>query len=147
MAIRICYDIVLNMNAIFDITLIFIFATTTGVLTSRCEEMRFHLHSYGHPTNISSEVLFTGEDNSRGKAIIKCFNYCRGVQRCIGMEVCKITENRHQCRAYYKQGTIYSNRELHLFTNGIIVFLMKNLRVFFFKLIKKIKKYSKLRFL
>lgn len=87
------------MIAIFDITLIFIFATTTGVLTSRCEEMRFYLHSYGQLTNISSEVLFTGEDNSRGKAIIKCFNYCRGDQRCSGMEVCKITEDRHRCRA------------------------------------------------
>lgn len=90
MAIRICYDIVLNMIAIFDITLIFIFATTTGVLTSRCEEMRFYLHSYGHLTNISSKVLFTGEDNSRGKAIIKCFNYCRGDQRCIGWRCVKL---------------------------------------------------------
>lgn len=87
------------MIAIFDITLIFIFATTTGVLTSRCEEMRSYLHSYGQLTNISSEVLFTGEDNSRGKAIIKCFNYCRGDQRCSGMELCKITEDRHRCRA------------------------------------------------
>lgn len=122
---------VLNMIAIFDITLIFMLATTTGVLTSRCEEMGFYLHSYGHLTNISSEVLFTGEDNSRGKAIIKCFNYCRGDQRCIGMEVCKITEDRHLCLDDYKHGTIYSNRELPLFTNRIIVFLMKNLSLFF----------------
>lgn len=99
MAIRICYDIVLNMIAIFDITLIFIFATTTGVSASRCEEMRFYLHSYGHLANNNSEVLFTGEDTSRGKAIIKCFNYCRGDRRCIGMEVCKIAENLHRCRA------------------------------------------------
>lgn len=98
-AIRICYDIVLTMIAIFDITVIFILATATGVLTSRCKEMRLYLHYYGHLTNISSEVLFTGEDNSRGKAIIKCFNYCRGDQRCIGMEVCKIKEDRHRCRA------------------------------------------------
>lgn len=130
------YDIVLNMIAIFDITLIFILATATGVLTSRCEEMRFYLLSYGHLTNISSEVLFTGEDNSRGKAIIKCFNYCRGDQRCIGMEVCKITEDRHQRRACC--AWMITNKEqftptekLHLFTNGIIVFLMKNLRFFF----------------
>lgn len=46
------------MIAIFDITVIFILATATGVLTSKCEEMRLYLHSYGHLTNISSEVLF-----------------------------------------------------------------------------------------
>lgn len=87
------------MIAIFDITLVFILTTTTTeVFTSRCEEMRFYLHSYGHLTNISSEVLFTGEDNLRGKAIIKCFNYYRGDRRCIGMEVCKIREDLHRCR-------------------------------------------------
>lgn len=61
--------------------------------------MRFYLHSYGHLANNNSEVLFTGEDTSRGKAIIKCFNYCRGDRRCIGMEVCKIAEDLHRCRA------------------------------------------------
>lgn len=78
------------MIAIFDITLIFIFATTTGVLTSRCEEMRFYLHSYGQLTNISSEVLFTGEDNSRGKAIIKCFNLIVEIKDAVGWRCVKL---------------------------------------------------------
>lgn len=98
-ACKICYGLVLDMIVIIFVILISIFATTTRVLTSRCEEMRFYLHSYGHLTNNNSEVLFTGEDNSRGKAIIKCFNYCRGDRRCIGMEVCKIAEDLHRCRA------------------------------------------------
>lgn len=98
-ACKICYGLVLDMIVIIFVMLISIFATTTRVLTSRCDEMRFYLHSYGHLTNNNSEVLFTGEDNSRGKAIIKCFNYCRGDRRCIGLEVCKIAEDLHRCRA------------------------------------------------
>lgn len=45
------------MIAIFDITLIFIFATTTGVSASRCEEMRFYLHSYGQTSVVRFFLL------------------------------------------------------------------------------------------
>lgn len=121
-ACKICYGMVLDMIVIIYVMLISIFATTTRVLTSKCEEMRFYLHSYGHLTNNNSEVLFTGEDTSRGKAIIKCFNYCRGDRRCIGMEVCKIAEDLPSllCLDDYKQRTVYCILELHLYANGNI---------------------------
>lgn len=56
-ACKICYGLVLDMIVIIFVILISIFATTTRVLTSRCEEMRFYLHSYGHLANNNSEVL------------------------------------------------------------------------------------------
>ena len=48
------------------------------------------------------EVLFSGEENTFHNAVKQCSEFCRSDRRCIGMELCKITEDRIRCRACCK---------------------------------------------
>ena len=49
-----------------------------------------------------SKVLFSGEGKSFITAVNQCSKFCRRDRRCIGMELCKITEDRIRCRVCCK---------------------------------------------
>ena len=78
-------------------------------------QRKFTLKFFGYLTN-DEEVLFTGEGKTILTAVNKCSEFCRDDGRCRGMELCKITEYRVQCRACCKtkmeeNGTLSNNTD------------------------------------
>ena len=64
-------------------------------------QRQFKLKFFGSLAN-EEEVLFSGEGKSFITAVNQCSEFCRRDRRCIGMELCKITENRTRCRVCCK---------------------------------------------
>ena len=64
-------------------------------------QRQFKLKFFGSLTN-DEEVLFSGEGKSFITAVNECSEFCRRDRRCIGMELCKITEDRIRCRVCCK---------------------------------------------
>ena len=67
-------------------------------------QRNFKFTSFGSMTN-DQEVLFSGEGNTFHDAVKLCAEFCRRDRRCIGMELCKITEDRIRCRVCCKTKT------------------------------------------
>ena len=67
-------------------------------------QRNFKFTSFGSMTN-DQEVLFSGEGNTFHDAVKLCAEFCRRDRRCIGMELCKITEERIRCRVCCKTKT------------------------------------------
>ena len=61
----------------------------------------FKLIFFGSLTN-DQEVLFSGEGKTFLTAVNQCSEFCRRDRRCIGIELCKITEDRIRCRVCCK---------------------------------------------
>ena len=80
--------------------------STMILLVSKVElvthfQRHFKLNFFGSLTN-DQEVLFSGEGKTFLTAVNQCSEFCRRDRRCIGMELCKITEDRIRCRVCCK---------------------------------------------
>lgn len=72
---------------------------TAGVESnSKCNQISFILKAFGYLAN-RNKVLFTANGKSRGDDINHCSKFCFGDRRCIGMEICKISDGFYLCRA------------------------------------------------
>ena len=79
------------------------------VLFPKAEFVKKHYHyqktfkfTYFGSLTDDLEVLFSGEGNTFQDAVKQCSEFCRSDRRCIGMELCKISEDRIRCRACCK---------------------------------------------
>lgn len=59
--------------------------------SSKCNQISFNLKAFGYLAN-RNKVMFTAKGKSRGDAINHCSKFCFGYRRCIGMEICKISD-------------------------------------------------------
>lgn len=83
------------------ITVIFWFdsiLTAEANSNSKCNQISFNLRIFGYLAN-RNKIRFTAEGKPRGDAINHCSNLCFGDRRCIGMEICKISDRFYLCRA------------------------------------------------
>ena len=97
------------MNFRIRTTCTFVVSLSVVLLIPKAELSVKHYHYqrnfkftfFGSLTN-DWDVLFSGEGNTFHNAVKQCAEFCRRDTRCIGMELCKITEDRIRCRVCCK---------------------------------------------
>ena len=85
----------------FVVCLLFFSLFSKAELVVKHYQRQFKLKFFGSLTN-DQEVLFSGEGNTYLTAVNQCSEFCRRDRRCIGMELCKISEDRIRCRVCCK---------------------------------------------
>lgn len=95
------YPILTTLNFVVCLLLVPLFLTAEHFDKHYHYHRRFNLTIFGSLTN-DQEVLFSGEGNNFLTAVKQCSEFCRSDRRCIGMELCKISEDRIRCRACCK---------------------------------------------
>ncbi|XP_078341796.1 uncharacterized protein LOC144627806 [Crassostrea virginica] len=95
------YPIWTTLNFVVCLLLFPLFLTSEHFDKHYHYHRRFSLTIFGSLTN-DQEVLFSGEGNNFLTAVKQCSEFCRSDRRCIGMELCKISEDRIRCRACCK---------------------------------------------
>lgn len=86
-----------NLKLITVIVLVDSILTAEVESNSKCNQINFNLKAFGYLAN-RNKVLFTAKGKSRGDAINHCSKFCFGDRRCIGMEICKISDGFYLCR-------------------------------------------------
>ncbi|XP_062606401.1 pentraxin fusion protein-like [Saccostrea cucullata] len=77
-----------------------------------CQEPRYHgefnLRFYGKLPSKDYQTIFSAENQTFGRTINQCSQFCISDQRCIGIEICQIRQDLFQCRVcceWKKMGT------------------------------------------